>query len=105
MSDMGLNYFEDRCGVAHEESLCRKPLVISKNGRYELRRYELHMVESGKVVSASYSIGHDQIPSQEALLAWILHLTEKLWVTQKLIHDLIECWECETGVSINRSLS
>lgn len=76
-----------------------KRMVISENGFYVL-----NTIVSGDVPPAEYEIAHDRIPTYETLLAWILHLSEKAWVTREHIKDLIYCWETVTGNDINRTL-
>lgn len=97
--DNGLDYFKSRVGRESSESGYKGPLVRSVDGRFDL--YENR---NGCVLQASYSIEHDRIQTEEALLAWILQLSDKTWVTPTLIKDLILAWQTMTGRIINRAV-
>ena len=45
---------------------------------------------SGKMVSAGYEIGFDQIATPEKLLAWIYQLSQKAWTEPGHIMELID---------------
>ena len=45
-------------------------------GKVDLMRRD----PSGKMVSAGYGIGFDQIATPERLLSWIYQLSQKAWI-------------------------
>ena len=44
-----------------------------------------------------YYIGFDRIKTPEAVLAWICHLSEKTWWTNRHARELIWAWQHVTG--------
>lgn len=55
-------------------------------GKVDLMRRD----PSGKMVSAGYGIGFDQIATPERLLSWIYQLSQKAWIESGHITELID---------------
>ncbi len=53
---------------------------------------------------ADYWITGDRINTAEKLLGWIMHLSEKNWITPKAIRELIETAARHHGVKVERNL-
>lgn len=97
--DEVLDYFESRCGS--------RAVGPGGGGSYVQTvgdRFELYYDNQGQRISAGYSIEHNRIRSEETLLAWILQLSDKTWVTPAHIKDLILAWQAMTGKAINRTV-
>ena len=47
-----------------------------------------------------YYIDFDRIKTPEAVLAWICHLSEKTWWTDRHARELIWAWQSVTGKAV-----
>lgn len=66
--------------------------------------FRLYSIKEGEdPVDMDYQIHFGRIDTEEKLLAWILHLSEKTWCTPQLIAQLICRWETHFAKKINRS--
>lgn len=51
----------------------------------------------------AYEIDVCRIPNKACLLGWVLHLSEKRWVTTKLLGEFVECVCRNNGWTIDRN--
>ncbi len=50
-----------------------------------------------------YRVNLDRCRTPADLLAWLLHLSEKNWITTRHLKELIEHVEFENGITVNRN--
>lgn len=92
---LGLDYFASRIDWAKSHKL----VAEVPDG------FRLYSIKEGEnPVDMDYQIHFGRIDTEEKLLAWILHLSEKTWCTSQLIAQLICHWEVHFAKKINRSV-
>lgn len=91
--EFGLDYFASCVDCAKSHKLVKE---VSDG-------FRLYSINKGKdPIDMKYLINFNRIDTEEKLLAWILHLSEKTWCTSQLIAQLICHWEVHFGKTINR---
>ena len=56
------------------------------------------------ILAAPYQILLSRCDTQEKILAWVLHLTEKPWMTAVVINEFIELAIQHNSVTMNRNV-
>ena len=54
------------------------------------------------IIDGHYGIGADRIDTPQKVLGWIIHLTEKNWITTQHIHEIIRNHELTRLKNVDR---